>query len=78
MFGCMVVHSNMDGFSGNWFAVLVCYLEVIDDGLEVVVGNAVFVNCTGDITNLFFYSIFQTSDGFFYVRKVSYFSGQDH
>ena len=45
-FSCVMVEgsavSNMDGFSDNFFAVLVCYLEVGDVGLGVVVGkNAV-------------------------------------
>ena len=39
----------------------------------MVVGNAVFINCTGDMAIVFFYSIFQTSAGFFYVRKVAIF-----
>ena len=42
------VDSTMAGFSGNLFAVLVYYLEVGSVGLEVVVGNDVFVNCTGN------------------------------
>ena len=64
---------NMDGFYGNLFAVLVNYLEVGATGLRVVVGDVVFVNCTGDMTITFFYSIFQTSAGFSYVRKVAVF-----
>ena len=55
----VVVDSNMDGlssFSGNLFAVLVYYLEVGDDCVEVVIGNAVFVNCTGEMTIVFIYS----------------------
>ena len=43
------VNSNMDGFSGNLFAVLVCYLEVGDVGSGVVVRNAVFINITADM-----------------------------
>ena len=46
------------------FAILVFYLKVGDVGLEVVAGNAVFVNCTGDTTIVFFYSIFQISAAF--------------
>ena len=42
-----------------------------DVGLGVVVGNGVFVNCTGDRTNVFFCSIFQTSAGICYIRKVA-------
>ena len=52
-----VVDSNMNGFSGNLFAVLDYYLEVKDVGLGVVIRNAVFVNCTSDMTSIFFYSI---------------------
>ena len=48
-------------------------LEVADVGLRVVVGNAVFVNCTGHITIVFFYSIFQTFVGFCYLIKVTDF-----
>ena len=36
--------------SGNLFVVLVYYLEMRDVGLGAVVGNAVHVNCTGDMT----------------------------
>ena len=39
----------------------------------VVVGNAVFVNCTHDMTIVFIYSILQTYTGFSYVRKVAIF-----
>ena len=48
----MVVKSNVNGlssFSGNWFAILVYYLEVGDVGLGVVAGDTVFVKCTGDM-----------------------------
>ena len=38
----------------------------------VVVGNAVYVKCICDMT-MFFYSIFQTSAGFLYVRKGTIF-----
>ena len=67
-----VVDSNMDDFSGNMFAVLVYYHEVGDIGLGVVAGNAVFVKCTGSMTIVFFYSIFQASAGISYVRKVTF------
>ena len=58
-----VVDSNIDGFlsfPGNLFAVSVyyTYLEVGDVGSGVVVGNDVYVNYTGDMTIVFFYSIF--------------------
>ena len=71
-----VVDSNMNSFSsfsGNLLAILVYYLEVGDVGFGVVVGNAVFVNCTGYMTTVFFYSIFQTSAEFSYIRKVVIF-----
>ena len=67
---------NMNCFSscsGSLFASLVYYLEVGDVCSGVVVGNAVLVNCTGDMTIVFLYSIFQTSAGFSYVRKVAIF-----
>ena len=54
----------MNGFSsffGNLFGVLVYYVEVGDVGSWVVVGNAVYVNCIGDMTIVFFYSILKTS-----------------
>ena len=71
-----VVISNMDNFSslsGNLFTVLVCYPEVGDVGIGVGVGNSVYVNCTGDMTIVLFYSIFQTSAGFSHVWKVATF-----
>ena len=71
-----VVDSNLDdfsSFSGNLFAVLVNYFEMEDIGSGMVDGNAVFVNCTSEIIIVFFYSIFQTSAGFSYVRKVEIF-----
>ena len=72
----MVVDSNTDGFScffGNLFAAMVYHLEVGDVGSDVVVRNTMFVNCTGDMPIVFFYSIFQSAIGFFYVRKVVIF-----
>ena len=66
-----VVYSNMNGsssFYGNLFAILVYYLEVGDVGSGVVVGNSVSVNCTADMTIVFFYSNFQISAGFSYIR----------
>ena len=39
----------------------------------VVVGNVVFVDCNVNMTIVFFCSIFQTSAGFSYVRKVANF-----
>ena len=77
-FSCMIVEgrvvdSNMDGFSGNVFAILVYYLEVGDAGMGVIVGNAVYVNCTGDLTVVSIYSIFKTSANFSYVRKATIF-----
>ena len=70
------VDSNMNGFSSfssNLFGILVFYLEVGDVGSGMVVGSTVFVNCTGDMTIVFFYSIFQISDGFSYVRNLADF-----
>ena len=52
----------------NCFTVLVYYPEVGDVGSGAV-GNAVHVNCTSDITIVFFYSIFQTSAGISYIRN---------
>ena len=34
-----VIDSNMDGFPGNFFVVLFCYLKVGDVGSEVIAGN---------------------------------------
>ena len=48
-----VVDSSMDGsssFSGTLPTVVVYCLKVGDVGSGVVVGNAVFVNCAGDMT----------------------------
>ena len=55
-----VVDSKMNGFfsfSGNLFAILVHYLEVGDVGSGMVVINAVFVKCIGDMAFVFFHSI---------------------
>ena len=67
------VDSNMDdffSFISNLFAAMAYSLEVGDVGSGVFIGNAVYINCTGDITITFFYSIFQASVGFSYVGKV--------
>ena len=61
----------MNGFSVYLFVVLVYYLEVGDVGLGVVIGNTVFVNCTGDMTIVFFYSVIRIPAGFSFVRKVT-------
>ena len=55
------------------FVVVVYYLEVGDVGLWVVVANAAFVNCSGDMTIVLFYSIFKTSAGYSYVRQFAIF-----
>ena len=39
-------------------------------GLGMDVGNTVLADSIGDMTIMFFYSIFQTSVGFSYVGKV--------
>ena len=57
---------------------MVFYLKGGDVGLGLIVVNVVFVNWTNDMTIVFFYSIFQTSARFFYVRKVVIFSEQNH
>ena len=60
----------MNGFSsfpGNLFAVLVFYLEVGDVGSGMVVENIVLVNCTSNVTVVYFYSNFQTSAELSYV-----------
>ena len=43
----------------------------------MLVRNAVYVTFTSDMTIVFFYSIIQTSAGFFYLRKVTISSGQN-
>ena len=48
----MVADSYMDAFPGSLLAVLIYYLEVTFVGLVVVVGNAMYVNCTGDMTTV--------------------------
>ena len=79
-FSCVMVEGRtvdsnewLSSFAGNFFVILVYYLEVGDVGLGAVVRNVVLVNCTGDMTIVFFYSIFQTSAGFSYVRKAAMF-----
>ena len=66
----------MDGFSsfpGNLFTVLIYYFEVGDVCLGMIVGHTVLVNCTGDMTAVFFYSILETLTGLTYVGKVAVF-----
>ena len=77
-FSCVLVEGrvfdfNITGISCNLFAPLVYYIEMGNVSSWVVVGNAVFVNCTGDMAVMFFYSIFQTSAGFCCIRKVAIF-----
>ena len=55
---CWVVNPDVDGSSGNFFAVLIFYFEVGDVGTEVVVGITMVVNYTGYMTTMSFYSIF--------------------
>ena len=64
----------MDGFScfpGNLFTVLIYYFEMGDVGFGMNVGHTVLVNCTGDMTAVFFASILETSAGITYVREVT-------
>ena len=68
-----VVDSNMNGFSSKLFADLVYYLEVGYVHSGMVIENAVFVNCTGNMIIVFFYPIFQTSTGFSCAQKVVIF-----
>ena len=68
----------MNGFSGNLFDVRVYNLEVGDVSFRVVFRNAVLLNCTCEMTIVFFYYSFQTSPGFSYVRKVAIFFMLDH
>ena len=68
-----VGESNIDGFSGKMLAVIVYYLDVGDDGFRVIVGNALYVNCNGDLINTLFHSIFQTSAWFSNEWKVIIF-----
>ena len=63
----------MAGFCGNLFAVLVYYLDVGEVGSWVVVGNDDYFKCTGEMTTVFLYCIYQTSAGLSYVRKVANF-----
>ena len=64
---------SFSSFPGNLFAVLIYYPEVGDVSSGLVVGKVMFVYCTGDMTIVFFYSMFQTSAGFSYMRKVALF-----
>ena len=41
---CQVVDPDVDGFSGNFFAVLIYYFEVGEVGMGVVVAFTVDVN----------------------------------
>ena len=58
-FTCAIVEGravdfNTDSISDKLLAVLLHYLEVGDVGLGVVARNTVCVNCTGDLTIVFF------------------------
>ena len=44
-------------FSGNFFAVLGYYFEMGDVGSGIVVGHPALVNCTFDVTVVFYNSI---------------------
>ena len=71
-----VVDSNMHGFCrhpGNLIVFLVYNLKLEDVGSRVVVGNTVHVNCTDNMTSVFFFSIFQTSAEFSCERKDTIF-----
>ena len=72
----MVVDSNMNGFSnlyGKLLAILVYYLEVGNAGLGWLFEMLCLYIFTGDMISVSFYSIFQTSTGFFYVKMVTMF-----
>ena len=52
-----IVNSNMDDFSGNFFAIFIYYFEMGDVVPKMIVGYTVSVNCTGNMTAVFFDSI---------------------
>ena len=58
MIQCQVVDPDVDGFSGNLFAVLIYYFEVGDVSTGMVAGFTVDVNCTDYMIAMFLYSIF--------------------
>ena len=49
------------------------YFEKGDVGFGMIVGYTVLVNCTGDVTAVFFYSILETLAGLIYVGEVAIF-----
>ena len=66
----------MDGFSsfpGNLFTVLIYYFEMGDAGFGMIVEHIVLVNCTRNMTAVFFDSILETSAGFSYVGEIAIF-----
>ena len=73
------VDYKMDGFcsfSGNLFAFLIYYLEMGNVGSGEVVGNVVYVNCTGDETIvllLYFPNIcwmFLSKKGYMFIPEI--------
>ena len=55
-----IVNSDMNGFSsfpGNLYAVSIYYYEMGDVGFGLIVGYLVLINCTGNVTVVFFDSI---------------------
>ena len=69
----------MNGFSSfpdNLLAILVYYFEVGDVGdvgFGMIVRHTVLINCTGDMTAVFFNSILKASAGLSYVGMVTIF-----
>ena len=59
-----IVNSKMNGlssFHGILFVILVYHFEVGDVGFGMIDGHIVLINCTGNMTAVFFNSILQTS-----------------
>ena len=53
----IIINSNMNVFSSFPGNFLVYYFEVEDVGFGMIVGHTILVNCTGDVTGMFFNSI---------------------
>ena len=72
------VYSNIDGFFsflGYLLAVLIYYCEMGNVDFGMIVGHTVLVNCTVDMTAVFFDSILETLAGLTYVGEGTIFIG---
>ena len=65
-------------FPGNLFAVFIYYFEMGDVGFGMIVGHTVLVNCTGDVTAVFFDLFSKHWLESPLDERLQFSSGQDH